>query len=106
MPFIITSTTFADEFNTGTTSNFTNGNLADEWTAVINVEYSNIIDAGSGTPSASQKWISEDSSNYPSLPSSKQIFRFEGSGYANEKAELLSLILTGLLLVYLLLMLL
>jgi len=47
MPFIITSTTFADEFNTGTTSSFTNGNLADEWTAVINVEYSNIIDADS-----------------------------------------------------------
>lgn len=45
MPFSIDSITFADEFNTGTTTNFTNGCLSDEWTATIGIEYKNILDA-------------------------------------------------------------
>ena len=45
MPITVTSKTFADEFNTGTTTDFTNGNVGDEWVATINVQFENKIDA-------------------------------------------------------------
>ena len=45
MPFQIDSNTFADEFNTGSNTEFTAANVADEITATIQFSYSNIIDA-------------------------------------------------------------
>ena len=46
MPFSISSITFADEFNTGTTNQFNSANVGDEITSTIQISYSNIMDAG------------------------------------------------------------
>jgi hypothetical protein len=45
MPTSIDSITFADEFNTGTTTDFISANVGDKITATIQISYSNIIDA-------------------------------------------------------------
>ena len=48
MPITVTNKTFADEFNSGTTTSLTNANVGDIWTATIDVDYSAILDASNG----------------------------------------------------------
>lgn len=79
MPINVTSVTFADEFNTGTSTTL-NGNVSDIITATINLEFSNIIDANL---IAGAKFYGRSSDTISSI------------GYSNKQCFVLDDILTG-----------
>ena len=93
MPITVLSKTFSDEFNTGTTTELVDSNVGDEWTATINIEYSNIIDASNilGLNNGDFKWEAYTSGNIARTASGFQVFEPNqklASFYTNEFAEM------------------
>ena len=75
MPIEVLSKTFSDEFNTGTTTDLVNSNVSDIWTATVNIQYSNIIDAGVGEKNAEFVWKAYSSADIArTIYSGKQVF--------------------------------